>query len=113
MQKKFLVLYHIPAKVMEGWMKVDAAERQKLEAEMMQKWHEWENRQGSALLSTDGAGRTKLVSQATISDTRNDIVVCSVVMADTHDAASALFQTHPHLTIPEATIEIMELRGMS
>ena len=35
----------------------------------------------------------------------------ATVEADSHDEAAKLFKDHPHLQIPQATIEIMEVRS--
>lgn len=112
MALKFLVTYHIPTHVMDKWQQLDAATREPQEKAVMMAWRQWASDHASAIVSTDGAGKTKLASSTGIADTRNDIVVCSIVQADSHDAAARLFEGHPHLTIPEATIQIMELRSM-
>ena len=36
----------------------------------------------------------------------------AIVQAESHDAAAAAFKGHPHLQIPEAAIEIMELNAL-
>jgi hypothetical protein len=33
----------------------------------------------------------------------------AVVQAESHEAASKMFEDHPHLRIPQASIEIMEI----
>jgi len=35
----------------------------------------------------------------------------ATVEADSHDAAANTFKGHPHLQIPRASIEIMEIRS--
>jgi hypothetical protein len=39
-------------------------------------------------------------------DGKNDVMLYSVVQAETHEAASKMFEDHPHLGIPSASIEI-------
>jgi len=34
------------------------------------------------------------------------------VQADSHEAASQLFEDHPHLGIPSASIEVMEINPL-
>ena len=41
-------------------------------------------------------------------DVRNDVMLYAVVQAESHDQAAQLFVGHPHLQIPQASIEIME-----
>ena len=113
MSKKFLVLYHIPAHVIEEWMKIDEAERKRQENDMMQEWGKWMGKHGAMIISTETAGKTKLASASGIADYRNDIHMTSIVQADTHEAASQIFKDHPHWVIPEASIEIMELKPMA
>jgi hypothetical protein len=36
----------------------------------------------------------------------------TIVQADSHEAASKLFEDHPHLGIPSASIEVMEIHAL-
>jgi hypothetical protein len=36
----------------------------------------------------------------------------SIVQAESHEAAAALFANSPHLTMPGATVEVMEIMPM-
>ncbi len=112
MSSRFLVTYHIPTHVMDGWMKLDAATRQPQEEAVMTAWQKWEAEHAAFLVSTEGAGKTRLANAGGIAPVRNDVVVCSIVQADSHDAAAEIFKNHPHFTIPEASIQIMELKSM-
>ena len=47
-----------------------------------------------------------------MSDVRNDIMLYSIVEAENHDIAAKAFANHPHLTIPESSIEVMEVTAM-
>jgi len=53
-----------------------------------------------------------VVTSAGIGDTKNDIMLYSIVEADTHDVAAKAFANHPHLTIPQSSIQVMEVRAM-
>ena len=64
-------------------------------------------------ISTEAVGKTKRVTAAGVSDTKNDIILCSFVEAESHDAAARAFENHPHLQIPQSSIEIMYVRPMS
>lgn len=60
-------------------------------------------------------GKTKRVTGQGTADSRNDIMLYAVVEAESHDAAARTFEGHPHLQIPQSSIEVMEinpLRGM-
>ncbi len=37
----------------------------------------------------------------------------AIAEAESHEAAAKSFEGHPHLQIPESTIEIMEIRPLS
>jgi hypothetical protein len=37
----------------------------------------------------------------------------SFVEAESHDAAARIFENHPHLQIPQSSIEIMHVRPMT
>ena len=47
-----------------------------------------------------------------VADVRNEIMLYSVVEAQSHEAAAKLFENHPHLQIPHASIEVMEVRSL-
>ena len=36
----------------------------------------------------------------------------SVVEAESHEAAARMFANHPHLTIPQSSIQVMEVRAL-
>ena len=46
------------------------------------------------------------------SDTKNDIMLYAIVEAESHQAAAKTFEGHPHLQIPQASIEVMEINPM-
>ena len=110
--KKFLVLYLAPVAVLEEWMKKDEATRKKEEEKMKAEWGAWMKEHRAALKETAGAGKTKRVTQAGITDMKNEIMLFSIVEAETPEAAAKLFENHPHLVIPQASIEIMPLNNL-
>lgn len=104
---KFLVLYFTPVSVLEAWAKKDPEERKTEEARMQQEWQAWTNAHTEQIAETGGAGKTKRITPEGIADTKNDIMLYSLVSAGSHEAAAALFKGHPHLQIPESRIEVM------
>ena len=46
------------------------------------------------IVSTDAGGKTKRVTSSGISDTKNDIMLYSMIEAVSHEAATKLFETH-------------------
>lgn len=109
---KFLVLYRAPVAVLDEWMQKPEEERKSEETKMMEDWNAWMAVNGNSVLETSGAGKTKRVTALGVEDTRNDIMLYSVVEAETHDAAAALFTGHTHFQIPEASIEIMNINPL-
>jgi hypothetical protein len=110
--KKFLVLYMAPAAVMAEWAKTDPATRKVAEEKMRGDWMRWMGEHAKMISLTEAAGKTKLVSSGSVSETRNDIMLYSVVEAETHEAAAQAFANHPHLGIPQSSIQVMEVRAL-
>jgi hypothetical protein len=110
--KKFLVLYLVPASVMADWAKTDPATKQAEEQKMHAAWGKWMGDHAKMIISTEAGGKTKRVTTSGVSDTRNDIVLCSFVEAQSHEAAAKAFEDHPHLRIPQSSIEVMYVRPM-
>lgn len=110
--KKFLVLYLVPVPVMDEWMKTDPEKKKVDEEKMKAEWGKWMGAHSKMFVTTDAAGKTKRVASSGVSDTRNDIMLYSVVEAASHEAAAKSFENHPHLQIPQSSIEIMEIRPM-
>jgi len=112
-KQKFLVLYLIPASVMADWAKTDPTIRQAEEQKMKAAWGKWMAEHANMIMSTEAGGKTKRVTASGVSDTKNDIILCSFVEAPSHEAAAKAFENHPHLQIPQSSIEVMAVRPMS
>ena len=107
--KKFLVLYQAPLSVLDEWKKTDPSKRKAAEEKMQAEWKKWTADHASMFADKGaGVGKTKRVAANGTSDTRNDIMLYAVVQAESYDAATKAFEGHPHLQIPQASIEIME-----
>lgn len=104
---KFLVLYKTPTHVLDTWMETPAEERKEMESRMSAEWNAWLKEHADKVKETAGAGKTKLITKDGISDARNDVMMYSIVEADSQEAAAKIFENHSHLQIPEATIEVM------
>jgi YCII-related domain len=109
--KKFMVLYMASGADFERMMKNSTPEQQK---QGMQAWMAWMNANQASLV--DGGaplGKTKRVDSHGASDAKNEVGGYSIVQADSHDAAVKLFgKDHPHLQMPGAWIEIVEIMAM-
>ena len=110
--KKFAVLYLAPQSVLEEWSKTDPARKKEAEAKMRAEWNAWMAEHAGMFVSTAAGGKTKKVTPDGVFDIKNDIMLYSVVQAESHDAAAKPFRTHPHLQIPQASVEVMEIRPM-
>jgi hypothetical protein len=111
--KRFLVTYLAPASVVAEWKKTDPDRRKAAEDKMQAEWKKWMNDHAKIFADIGaGVGKTKLVTSQGISDTKNDIMLYSVVEADSHEAAARSFEGHPHLQIPQSSIEIMEIHAL-
>lgn len=109
---KFIVMYLAPVAVIEMWMKTDVEVRKPAEEKMRAEWDAWMREHAHALTTTEAAGRTKRVTADGTTDSRNDLMLYSVVEADSHDTVAGMFADHPHLQIPQSSIEITEVRSM-
>jgi predicted metal-binding protein len=110
--KKFMVLYMAPAAGMQEWMKKPEAERKDEEAKMQSAWNEWVKAHSAGIKETNALGKTKRLSRDAVTDTANDLMLYSIIEAESPEAAAETFKAHPHFGIPGATIEIMPVRPM-
>jgi hypothetical protein len=106
--KKFMVLYMASAADFEKMMKNSTPEQQK---KGMDGWMKWMDANKKSLV--DGGaplGKTKRVDSKGTSNTKNEVGGYSIVQAESHDAAAKIFgKEHPHLQMPGAWIEIVEI----
>ena len=110
--RRFLVLYLVPSALMEDWARTDIATKQPAEQKMQAAWGQWMSEHATMIISTDAGGKTKRVTASGVSDTKNDIILCAFVEAESHEAAAKAFENHPHLQIPQSSIEVMSVRPM-
>ncbi len=111
--KKFMAIYMMPAAGLGDWMKTDPKTRKAAEVKMQGEWHEWMKKHTTAFTGiTAGLGKTKRVTPAGVDDVKNDLMLYSVVEAESADAAAKIFEGHPHLGIPDAWIDVMEINPL-
>ncbi len=106
--KKFMVLFMAPSEAMAEWMKKPMEERKEAEDKMRADWNTWMGAHAGVITETAGLGKTKRVTQGKVEDTRNDLMLYSLVQGESADAVAQMFTDHPHFGIPGATIEVME-----
>jgi hypothetical protein len=109
--KKFLVLYMASGADFEKMMKSATPEQQK---KGMDAWMAWMSAHKASIVEGGAPlGKTKRVDANGASNTKNEVGGYSVVQAESHDAATKIFgKDHPHLHMPGAWIEIVEIMSM-
>src|SRR5215471_5769716 len=106
--KKFMVLYIASGSEFERMRQNSTPEQRK---KGMDAWMKWMNANKTSIVEGGAPlGKTKRVDSNGASNTRNEIGGYSVVQAESHDAATKIFgKDHPHLQMPGAGIEILEI----
>ena len=106
--KKFMALYMASGPQFEKMMKDSTPEQRK---KGMDAWMKWMNANKASIVEGGAPlGKTKRVDSNGASNTKNEVGGYSIVRAESHDAATKLFgKDHPHLQMPGAWIEIMEI----
>jgi hypothetical protein len=109
--KKFMVLYMASGAEFEKMMKDSTPEQQK---KGMDAWMKWMNANKTSIVEGGAPlGKTKRIDSNGASNTKNEVGGYSVVQAESHDAAAKIFgKDHPHLQMPGAWIEIVEIMPM-
>src|SRR5262245_8719623 len=102
---KFLVTYLAPASVIDEWKKTEPSKRKAAEEKMQGDWRKWMAVHAKVFADQGaGVGKTKRVDAQGLSDAKNDIMLYSIIEADSHQSAAKMFEKHPHLGIPQASI---------
>lgn len=112
---RFFALFAIPARVIDEWVKTTPEDkRQAMSQEMMGAWQNWMAENGKYIVDRGAPlGKTKRVTSNGVADIRNDLNWYLILEADSHEAAAKIFTSHPHLQIPEASVEIMAIPNPS
>jgi hypothetical protein len=97
---------------MADWAKTDPNARKAAEEKMKAEWQKWMGEHSKMIIQTEACGKTKRVTASGISDFKNDICLYSFIEAESHEAAAKVFENHPHLQIPQSSIEVMAVRAM-
>jgi hypothetical protein len=110
--KRFMAVYTgtISAQERSGWDKLSEADRQQRIKQGMDAWMAWGEKHKAAIVENGGPlGKTKRTGLNGVTDIKNNLAGYVVVQAETHEAAAAMFEGHPHFTIfPGDSVEIME-----
>lgn len=110
--KKFLAVYTGSPDAFEKFQKQfpDPQQRAAREKAGMDGWTQWVATHQPAIADIGAPlGRTKRITTTGIADIRNQLAGYTIVLAETHEAAAALFVKHPHFTLfPGDGVEVME-----
>ena len=102
-----------PQSVLEGWAQAPAETREAAEAKMRADWNAWTSEHASIFADNGGGlGKTSRVSAEGASEVKNDLMLYAIVEGESRDDIAKTFASHPHFTIPQASIEIMEIRPL-
>jgi hypothetical protein len=106
--KKFMALYMASGADFERMMRSATPEQR---TKGMESWMKWMNENKASILEGGSPlGKTKRADASGVSDTKNNIGGYTIVQAETHEAAAKLFgKDHPHLQMPGAWVEILEI----
>lgn len=110
--KRFLAIYigTDAAFKRSQWKEMDETERKAREAAGIKAWMDWGTANAAAIVDQGSPlGKTKCASPQGLSDIKNSMTGYVIVQAESHEAATKLFENHPHFAIfPGDSVEIME-----
>lgn len=106
--KKFLVLYKASTEAFQQMMKTSTPEQQKAG---MDAWMAWSKKSASSIVDMGSPlGKSVRVAKGGgVSPVVNDLGGYSLMQAESKEALAASLKEHPHLMMPESSIEIIEL----
>jgi hypothetical protein len=108
--KKFMALYMMSVEEMDEMMKNSTPEEQQ---KGMNDWNKWQEEHAADFAEAGKPlGKNKRVTADGATDARNEVAGYSIVQAASQDAAAEIFSDSPHLKMPGAYVEIMELVDM-
>ena len=109
--KKFVVIYRVPVETMQEWKKNTSPEEMKaqgmkLGADMMA-WIE-KNKKSIVDMGHPLGKNTRMTHEGAKAET-NDLNYYCVVEAESVETVVAMYKDNPHMQIPSAFLDIMEV----
>jgi len=106
---RFVAVYTMKPEDVAAFRARPKSEQQAIDEAGLKAWKEWGKRNAAAIVATDVmVGKTRRVTKTSIAEAQNQIAGFLIVEAADIDAAAALFQDHPHITIfPGDGIDVM------
>jgi len=103
--KKFIALYLAPISALEQ-MKNATPEQMKAG---MDAWMSWDKKNEKSIADLGAPlGKTKRISGAGVTDTKNGITGYSLLQGESLESVSKIFEGHPHLQMQGGFIEVLE-----
>lgn len=111
MKRKYLAVYiGTPNSADKKWAPLSEADKKQRTQDGIRLWGEWAQKYAQNI-KDQGAplGKTKLVNENGISDTKNALTGYTLIEAESHEEAAKMFLDHPHFKIfPGDSLEIVE-----
>jgi hypothetical protein len=115
-KKNFLAVFlgSMTGENFKKWHALPEAERKSREQQGMAAWHAWAQKHQADIVEMGGPlGKTKQIGPDGIKDISNTLSGFTVVRAESHEAAAALFKNHPHFSIfPGDSVEVMPVMAI-
>jgi hypothetical protein len=107
--KKFLVLYKASTSAFEQMQKSSPAQQKA----GMDAWMAWSKKAAASIVDMGGPlGKSMHVTKGGVSATSNDLGGFSILQAESKEALAEKLKEHPHLMMPDGSIEVVELMPM-
>ena len=104
--KKFLVLYRAPASSFAQMQKA-TPEQQKAG---MEGWMTWSKKAAASIVDMGAPlGKSLRVTQGGAPPNPNDLGGYSILQAESKEALAETLKGHPHFTMPDGSIEVVEV----
>ncbi len=109
--KKFFVLYRVPVEVMAEWKKNTSPEEMKAQSEAMgEKMMAWMAKNEKSIVDKGlPLGKNTRLTAAGAEAVSNDLNYYTVVEAESPEDVAQMFKENPHLDIPGAYLDVMEV----
>ncbi len=109
--KKFVVIYRVPVDIAQKWRKDTSPEEMKKQEEKLGKdWEAWMEKNKKSIVDNGlPLGKNTRMTSAGAEPLTNDLNYYNVIEAETIEDAVAMHQDNPHVQIPDAFIDIMEV----
>ncbi len=104
-----MAVYLASREEIDKFMAMPEDERNKAGEADMEKWNAW-NAEHKDFLVDEGTmfGKTKHITKAGASDSKNEMTGYSIVQAESYDDAVKTFEGHPYFDFPGSSIDLME-----